>query len=268
MNEAEIKDLTEEGYPKVARKVWHLGESEPVKLPSGSTKWFLGGIENISMSVIDSQPGIEFEESGHPEEMMIFVLEGLVLYENGRCVRKEEAVFQCPNTPYKGKYAGTETIRLLSLKVVPKPGTNPPDPELMRKVVRLADVEPTKFPFGTGTARRALFSTENFGVGVGEIKPGMEFLDPGHWDPEVVYGLSGKLEYLDGRTVRPGDMITNGYNVPHPGRYAGLETVRIIETATSLYRVGGGSQMGGEMLPGYINGWHNQTLQQKLAESK
>ena len=269
LNKQEIASLTPEGYPTVTRKMWRVGESKPVKLPSGATAYYLGGIENISMTIIDAEPGMSFEVKGHPEEIMIYVLEGLVVYEGGRNVRKDEAVFHCPNASYRGKYAGVETIRLVALKVVPKPGSAPPDPALMRKVVRLADIVPTKLPFATGTARRELFKTENLSASVGENRPVMEFLDPGHWDPECVFGLEGKLEYFDGRTVRPGDLITNGYNVPHPGRYAGLgPIVRIMECGTSLYRVGGGSQLDGTMLPGYINGWEKQSLSQKLARPK
>ncbi|MFC2032575.1 hypothetical protein ACFLUS_04335 [Chloroflexota bacterium] len=267
MNKAEIEDLTEEDYPTITRKICHLGDHAPVKLPSGSTKYLLGEIENMSLWVIDSQSGIKFEEPGHPEEVMIFVLEGLVMYENKRAVRAQEAVFQCPNTPYKGRYAGTESVRLLCLKVVPKSDTNPPDPALMNKVVRVADVVPQKAPFGTGTLRIELFRTENLVSNVRENKPVMEFDDLGHWDPEIVYGLEGKIEYFDGRIVRPGECALNGYNVPHPGRYGSLSPrVRIIESGTSLYRVGGGHQLDGQPLPGYIKGWHNQTLQQRLAD--
>jgi len=267
MNQDEIRELTAEGYPVKTRKLWRQGESAPVVLPSGSTAYPMGAIDNISATIIESLPGIEFEEPGHPEECLVLVLEGLVMYENARSVRWEEAAFHCPNTPYRGKYAGTETVRLLALKVMPKPGSQPPDADLMRRVIRLADVEPFKLQFATGTSRRILVQTENLSASVGENWPVMEFEDRGHWDPEIVFGIEGKLEYFDGRTVRPGDMVTNGYNVPHPGRFAGLgPRVRILEAGTSLYRAGGGNQMSGELLPGYLNGWHQQTLQAKLAE--
>jgi len=267
MNPDEIRELTAEGYPVITRKLWRIGETPGVKLPSGSIAYDCGKIENISATIIESQPGIEFDEAGHPEEMLVFVLEGLVMYENARCVRREEAVIQCPDTAYRGRYAGTESVRLLVLKVTPKPGSRPPDPDLMRKVIRLADVEPIKLPFGTGTLRRVLIETDNMFISVGENWPVMDFEDRGHWDPEIVFGLEGKLEYLDGRSVRPGDMVTNAYNVPHPGRYAGLgPRVRVIEACTTLYRQGAGNQLNnGPMEPGYVNGWHQQTLAQKLA---
>lgn len=269
MNPDEIRELTPEGYPLITRKLWRIGETPGVQLPSGSIAYHCGRIENISATVIESRPGIEFEEAGHPEEALVFVIEGLVMYENMRVVRREEAVIQCPNTPYRGKYVGTESVRLLVLKVMPKPGSQPPDAELMRRVIRLADVEPIKLPFGTGTLRRVLIETENMFISVGENWPVMEFEDRGHWDPEIVFGLEGKLEYLDGRDVRPGDMVTNAYNVPHPGRYGGLGArVRVIEACTTLYREGAGNQLnGGPMLPGYVNGWHQQTLAEKLAEN-
>jgi hypothetical protein len=149
------------------------------------------------------------------------------------------------------------------------PGETPADPVLMKKVIRVADVEGFKLSFATGTLRRRLFDTSNLGVSVGENWPVMEFDDKGHWDPEIVFGLEGKLEYLDGRTVRPGDMVTNAYNLPHPGRYVGLHPrVRVIECPSSLYRKGAGNQISGEMLPGYVNGWHNQTLAQTLAREE
>jgi len=226
----------------------------------------LGGIENISAYIVESTPGIEFDEPGHEDEVLIFVLEGLVLYENGRCLRREEAALQCPTTPYRGKYGGTESIKLLSIRVTPKPGTQPPDPALMKRVVRIPDIQSMKLPFGTGSLRHVIARTENMFVSVAENWPVMEFVDHGHWDPEIVFGLEGKLEYQDGRIVRPGTMVTNGYNVPHPGRYGGIyPRVRIIEAGTSLYRKGGGNQLEGELLPGYVNAWHNQTLATVLA---
>ncbi len=268
MNQDEIQELTAEGYPVLTRKLWRIGAAAPVKLASGSVAYHMGTIENLSVNIIESQPGIEFEDPGHPEECLVLVLEGLVLYENARSVRREEAVFHLPNKPYRGKYAGTESVRLLSIKITPKPGTKPPNADLMQRVIRLVDVEPFKIAFATGTSRRILVQTENVSASVGENWPVMEFEDHGHWDPEIVFGIEGKLEYLDGRSVRPGDMVTNGYNVPHPGRYGGLgPRVRVLEVSTSLYRVGAGFQMNGELLPGYRNGWHQQTLQEKLAET-
>ena len=268
MIKAEIADLTPEGYPVITRKVWRLGESTAVKLKTGSTSYYLGGIENIHATIIDSVPGVEFKEPGVSDEIFVYVLEGLILYEGGRCVRKDEAVFHCPNVPYQGKYAGTETIRALVLKVTPKLGSKPPDPALMRNVIRLADIKPVKLPFGTGTERYSFIKTENLHVSMGVNWPVMEFMDPGHWDPELVFGIEGKLEYFDGRDVRPGDLITNGYNVPHPGRYATGKAVRILECSTSLYRVGAGFQPDGVPLPGYINAWKNQTLKQLLSKKK
>jgi quercetin dioxygenase-like cupin family protein len=266
MNKEEIRDLTPEGYPVITRTLWRQGMAKPVTLRSGATLWPMGGIENVSAYIIEGKPGLKFEEKGHPDEVFVYVLEGLVLWTTGRNARKDEAIFNCPNTPYSGQYVGTETIKLLVIRVSPKPGATPADPALMKKVIRVADVEGVKLPFATGTLRRRLVETGNFGVSVGENWPVMEFEDKGHWDPEIVFGLEGKLEYLDGRTVRPGDMVTNAYNVPHPGRYAGLHPrVRVIECSTSLYRKGAGNQITGELLPGYINGWHNQTLAQGLA---
>ncbi|MFC2032748.1 hypothetical protein ACFLUS_05290 [Chloroflexota bacterium] len=76
----------------VMRKVFHLGDSKPTKVPSsGSTKWLLAELENVSLYVLENLPGAEFAIPGHPEEVVIIVLEGLISYEDGRIIRGGEA---------------------------------------------------------------------------------------------------------------------------------------------------------------------------------
>ncbi len=221
----------------VMEKVHRLGDSKPTKvLSSGATQWLLAQIGRVSLYVVDNQPGAEFTVAGHPEEAAVIVLEGLLNYEDGRVVRGGEAVFQLPNTPYKGKYVGTESIRLLVVKVMPKSGSASPNPDLMKKVVRIQDVEPFRRP-GSGSLQRLLAVTENLSVVHIENRPVTEFLEPGHPEEEIIYVLGGKLEYADGRTVRAGEAICNIPNLPHPARYAGTEPIRSIEIMSPPYEM-------------------------------
>lgn len=77
--------------------------------------------------------------------------------------------------------------------------------------------------------------------------------------------LKGRVDYRDGRTVLAGEAACNGYNVPHAGSFGGAEPTRALVCATSLYRIPGTFRAGGEMRPGYVNGWRRQPLSFKFA---
>ncbi|MFC2032885.1 hypothetical protein ACFLUS_06015 [Chloroflexota bacterium] len=214
----------------VMRKVFHLGDSKPTEVSfSGSTKWLLAELENVSLYVFENLPGAEFAIPGHPEEVVIIVLEGLLMYEDGRIVRGNESVVQLPNTSYKGRYGGVESIRLLAVKVVPIPNTTPPNPDLMKKTIRIRYLEPFRRP-SSGSLQRIVAITENLSITYLENKPVAEFPGLGHPQTEIVYMMQGKIEYGGGRrVVRPGEAICNIAGLPHPSRYAGTEPIKALE---------------------------------------
>ena len=209
-------------------KVFRLGASEPAKTTSGGLQWKLAEIDNLSLHVIDNIHGAEFIVAGQKEEELVIVLEGVVYYDNGRVARAGEAVFQVPNTPYKGRFAGRETVRLLSIKARPNVGATPANPELMKGVIRLEECRPFRRP-STGSIQKIIVATETLSVAHIENRPVLEFPEPGHPEQEIIYVLKGKIEYNDGRTPRAGEAVCNIANMPHPCSYAGTEPIRILE---------------------------------------
>jgi hypothetical protein len=144
---------------EVMNRVFRLGAAEPTALPSGGTQWKLAEIGPLSLHVVDNMRGAAFSEKGHPEEVLAFVLEGQVTYDNGRVVRAGEAAFHLPNTAYGGKYAGCESVRVLLVKAMPERGSKSPQKSLMEKVIRVHDVAPFKRP-PTGSLQRVLASSK------------------------------------------------------------------------------------------------------------
>jgi quercetin dioxygenase-like cupin family protein len=200
---------------EVMNRVFRLGAAEPTVLPSGSTQWKLAEIGPLSLYVVDNMPGATFSEKGHPEEVLAFVLEGQVTYDNGRVVRAGEAAFHVPRTAYGGRYAGSESVRVLLVKAMPKRGSKSPQKSLMERVIRVYDVAPFKRP-PTGSLQRVLAATETFSVCYLENAPVIEFPEPGHPEMEIIY-------------VRPGEAACNIANMPHEARYAGTQPIRLLE---------------------------------------
>lgn len=219
----------------IMEKVLRLGASEPARTSSGSLQWKLAEIDNLSLCVIDNGPAAEFSVPGHKEEELVIVLEGVVYYDNGRVARAGEAVFHLPNTPYNGKFAGRETVRLLSIKAVPEAGATPPNPDLMKRVIRLDECPPFRRP-STGSIQKIIVATETLSVAHIENRPVLEFPEPGHPEREIIYVLQGKIEYNDGRTPRAGEAVCNLPNKPHPCSYTGTEPIRILEILSPCSR--------------------------------
>ena len=48
-------------------------------------------------------------------------------------------------------------------------------------------------------------------------------------EKEIVYVLEGQIEFDDGRVVRVNEAICNLPNIPHSGKYTGIESLRILE---------------------------------------
>jgi quercetin dioxygenase-like cupin family protein len=220
--------MTQEIRREVMNRVFRLGQTEPTILPSKSKQWKLAEIGPLSVYVVDNVPGAEFSEKGHPEEVLAFVLEGQITYDNGRVVRAGESAFQIPNTAYRGRYGGSESVRVVLVKALPETDPKAPAKSLMEKVIRPTDVVPFKRP-PTGSLQRILVATETLSVCYLENMPVLEFPEPGHPEMEIFYVLGGKIEYTDGRIVRAGEAVCNIASLPHPCRYAGTQPIRLLE---------------------------------------
>jgi quercetin dioxygenase-like cupin family protein len=214
--------------PEIHEKVFHLGDNPPEKTSSAATRWLQAQNENVSLWIYDARAGTKFSTAGTSSEVFIYVLDGQIRYDNNRNVRGGEAVFQCPNTPFRGEYMGTEDTRFIAINVTPLKGAAPASLELMKRVIRLDDLPPVRRPI-SGTFARRLVETESMAVDIAENKPVLDLDDPGHPEAEIVYVLNGKVIYLNGRTVRKGECVCNIRNRPHPLRYGGLEPIRIME---------------------------------------
>ena len=115
----------------IMEKVFRLGDFEPTKLPSsGSTQWLLARTDHLSLYVLENRSGGEFVDTGHPDEELVYVLKGQIECEDGRVVSAEEAVFNLPNTPCRGRFVGTEPTRFLKIRVRPLPESSTPSADL------------------------------------------------------------------------------------------------------------------------------------------
>ncbi len=210
-------------------KVFRLGDFERVKIPSsGSTQWLLARTDHLSVYILENRSGAEFVGSGHPGEELVYVLQGQIEYEDGRVVNAREAVFNLPNIPCRGRYVGIEPIQLLKIRVRPWPESSTPSTDLMKKVIKLKDIEPSKRPT-SGSLQRIVVLTENVSVCCLENRPVRELPEPGHPEEEIIYVLQGQIEYENGRLVGAGEALCNLPDLPHPARYVGTEPIRIIE---------------------------------------
>ncbi len=213
----------------IMKKVFKQEDSEPVRLPSsGSMQWLLAKNGHLSLYILKSKPGIEFTAICIPDEELIYVLQGIIEYEDGRVVGANEAVFNLPNTVCRGRYVGTEAIQLLILRVRPRVGASPLSPNLMKKVIKLEDIESFRRPT-SGSWQRVVSLTPNASVCYLENHPVKELPDLGHPEEEIVYVLQGRVEYENGRVVRTGEAICNLPDRPHFARYTGTEPIRSIE---------------------------------------
>lgn len=217
-------------------KVYHLGENKPEVLKGGVVRRPMAAIGNITFNICDAMPGMTMEIAPTPQEVVLLFVDGCADLDDGRVVRADEAIIQCPNTRAFLKFVGVEGIRFYEIRVTPWPGADPLKPELMKFPVRVESVTPVRRP-STGTFARTIMETQSTAVTICENRPVVEMNDPGHPENEIVYVLKGKLEYLNGpgRVVRPGECVTNIPGMPHPFRYAGTEPIRYLEILSPPY---------------------------------
>ena len=206
-------------------KVYRIPETEPFEvLPSGHKAWLLAKVDNLSATILKSERETPLPSYLHKEEEFVYVLQGRLAYDDGRVAQAGEAVYNLPNVPHPGTYAG----KLLSIKVFPEPNTTIPSSELMNNVIRIENLKTITDPLNA-TTRRIWLLTDNTSVCMNESQPGSRYVDPGHPEKEIIYVIQGQLEYDNGRIVTAGEAIINLANVPHPGRRGGTKPIRTLE---------------------------------------
>ena len=106
--------------PDLTKKVIKLEDIESFRRPtSGSRQRVILLTANVSVCHLENDPFKELPDVGHPEEEIVYVLQGRVEYENGRVVRAGEAICNLPDRPHFAKYTGTEPIRIIEVKSPP-----------------------------------------------------------------------------------------------------------------------------------------------------
>ena len=205
-------------------KVYRIPEVPFEILASGQKEWQLAKVDNLSATILESNHETSLRSHEHPEEEFVYVLEGRLAYDYGRIAQAGEAVYNLPNVPHPGRYAG----KLLSIKVYPEIGAKTPLRELMKETIKIDDLKTLTDPINA-TTRHIWLLTENVSVCMNESLPGSKFMDPGHPEKEIIYVIQGQLEYENGRVVTEGEAIVNLANVPHPGRRGGVKPIRTLE---------------------------------------
>ena len=212
--------------PTLMKKVFRITDAEPFEvLPSGHKAWFLAKVENLSATIMETEQEAEFPSPRHEEEEFVYVLDGWLAYDDGRVAGAGEAVYNLPDIPHPGKYAG----KLLSLKVYPKSNTALPNKSLMSNVIKIGDLKTLSDPTSAAT-RRIWLLTDNMSVCMNESQPGSRFIDPGHPENEIIYVIHGQLEFDNGRVVTDGEANINLANLPHSGKRGGTKPIRTLET--------------------------------------
>jgi quercetin dioxygenase-like cupin family protein len=207
------------------QQVFRIADAEPFEtLPSGHKAWLLAKVDNLSATILETEKEAELPSPCHEEEEFVYVLEGLLLFDDGREARKGEAVYNFPNISHPGKYSG----KLLSIKVYPQSNTSLPEKTLMDEVIRMEDAA-TFYEEKVMTLRRLWLATENFSVVMNESDPESAFKGTVHPEKEIVYVIRGQLEYDNNRVVRAGEAIINLPDMLHPGRRGGTEHIRSFE---------------------------------------
>lgn len=87
-------------------------------------KRLLFAADEFTVAIVEAPPNFTFKLKSHPEDEVVFVLEGSVHYADGRVVKPGEATRNWPNYVHGGK-SGQDGLIGLEVKV-------PPDPELLR----------------------------------------------------------------------------------------------------------------------------------------
>jgi len=196
----------------------------PVALPSGHTDTLLAQVDNLSLSIAESQSLVELPPPANLAEEFVYVLNGQLRYPDGRTAGAGEAVYNRPDVTHPGSYQG----QLLIIRVVPESDTLSGDSKLMNTVFRYQDVT-AFYEAKVMTTRRLWVATDNFSIVMNESEPGSSFKGVIHPEKEIVYVIRGQLEYDNGRVVRGGEAVINLPNEPHPGRRGGTEHIRSFE---------------------------------------
>lgn len=111
--------------PDVMKKVIKPEEVEVIHTPTGAMLRPLAVTDNLGICRNERGLGGEFAAHGHPEEEIIYILQGQVDYVDGRVVKANEASFNLSDAPHGGSYSETIWTQVLEAK-------SPSDPSLAR----------------------------------------------------------------------------------------------------------------------------------------
>jgi len=212
------------------KKVFKMDQMESDMIPSsGHNRYWLipmDFLDNLGIIILVDYKGVEFPAPAHPEEELIWVLEGQLSYKHGPVVNPGEAILIIPNVPHPGKYIG----KMLVFWCNPFTHTGL-KPDTMNRVINSNKINQNRILKNpSGSVVKALAVTNNMSICIIEAQPGARFDDKtGHPQKEIVYVLKGQIEYDDGRVVRANEAVCNLPHIPHPGGYAGKGQIQFLE---------------------------------------
>jgi mannose-6-phosphate isomerase-like protein (cupin superfamily) len=93
----------------------------------------------------------------------------------------------------------------------------------------VCDVAEASVPDSGGMRRRVVFSGDQMMVAITHLDPGQGWTSTRHPEEELVYVVSGRLEYGDGRVVTAGMLTVNRSLQHHPGKAAGDGVTVLLE---------------------------------------
>ena len=103
--------------PDAMNRVIRLEEIETIHDDTGAKIEPLAITENMSILGKERKPGGEFQDPvGHPEEEIVYVLQGQVEYDDGRTIRAGEAGCNLPDAPHSGIYGKIGIPRIIEVK--------------------------------------------------------------------------------------------------------------------------------------------------------
>lgn len=105
---------------------------EPIFVGEGyARKRLLFATDEVTVALVEAPPDFQFKLKSHPEDEVVYVLEGSVHYADGRVVNPGAATRNWPNYVHGG-HSGPKGVRAIEVKF-------PPDPVLLRMAGILPD---------------------------------------------------------------------------------------------------------------------------------
>ena len=93
----------------------------------------------------------------------------------------------------------------------------------------VCDAAEVSVPGTGGMRRQVVFSGDQMMVAITHLDPGQGWTTTRHPEEELVYVVSGRLEYGDGRVVTAGMLTVNRSMQDHPGKATGDGVTVLLE---------------------------------------